>query len=178
MQCELQPGDMFLVASPGFISRMINAVQKFWASDNQAKYSHAGIILNDTGEVFEAVGKGITQGDLYHYAGKPVMIARHSYMDPSLFQAAFKMVQRRRGSPYPIHRLFLHLFPPLAKLGFGMVVCSELVAEFLCFANIMPYWAGVKPDDLAEMFRRWKGFEIVFEGTLPAKGENHDFNRF
>jgi len=166
---DLRPGDQFLSNSPGIVAKMINAIQRFWSADNKSEYSHAGIILNGEGEVFEAVGKGIGNGSLFAYAGKPVMIVRHLEMDLSLFQDAFEQVRKRKGDPYPIHRLFFHLFPPLSRWGFGMAVCSELVAEFLYSAGIMEYWQGVNPDELADIFRHWKGFEIIFEGTLPEK---------
>lgn len=177
MPLSLKPGDLFLSYSPGVVSRMINAIQRFWSSDGKSQYSHAGIILNQAGEVFEAVGEGVNTGDLFHYAGKPVLIARHSEMDLSLFQYSFEKVQRHRGESYPVHRLFLHLFPPLSKWGLGMAVCSELVAELLCFADIMEYWQGVNPDELADMFRHWKGFEIVFEGVLQPAPTSQKSNR-
>lgn len=165
----MKPGDLFLSYSPGLVSKMINAIQRFWSADGESKYSHAGIILNEQGDIFEAVGKGISSGAIDHYAGQPVMIARNVNMALPTFQYAFGKVKHRRGEGYPVHRLFLHLFPPLSKWGLGMAVCSELVAEFLCFANVFTFWQGVNPDELADIFRHWKGFEIVFEGTLPEK---------
>jgi hypothetical protein len=149
---------------------MINTVQRFWSADGASVYTHAGIVLNQEGVVFEAVGKGITEGNLYHYTGKQVLIARHSDMSLPLFQHAFEKVRTRRGDPYPVHRLFFHLFPPISKWGFGMAVCSELVAELLHYAGVMDYWQGVNPDDLADIFRHWKGFDIAFEDILPEKG--------
>jgi hypothetical protein len=167
-QSDLQPGDLFLVASSGLFSRMINAVQRFWSQDDHSQYTHAGIILNWDGDTFEAVGKGIRKGNLFAYAGKPVLIARHESMTEPLFQEAFEKTYKRCGDPYPVHRLFFHLFPPISKYwGLGMAVCSELVAEFLYFAGILGYWMGVNPDELEEMFRHWKGFEIVYEGICP-----------
>lgn len=167
---RLQPGDLFLSASPGLVSRMINACQRFWSQDNHAQYTHAGIVVSVWGDVFEAAGKGIADGSLYAYAGKPVLIARHEDMDLSLFQYAINKTYKRRGDPYPVHRLFFHIFPPIAKYwGVGMAVCSELVAEFLYFADILGYWMGVNPDELEEIFRHWKGFKIVYDGILPEK---------
>ena len=167
---DLKPGDLFLTASSGFLYRIIMAIQRFWSQDDQAQYSHAGIVLNQNGDIFEATGKGITEGSFYDHAGKPVLIARHSDMDLALFQHAFEKIYKLRGNPYPVHRLFFHLFPPIAKYwGVGMAVCSELVAEFLYFADILDYWMGVNPEELEEIFRHWKDFEIVYEGILPEK---------
>jgi hypothetical protein len=33
----------------------------------------------------------------------------------------------------------------------------------------MDYWMGVNPDELEEISRHWKGFEIIYEGILPEK---------
>ena len=165
---DLKPGDLFLTASPGLVSSLILAMQRFWSQDDHARYTHAGIILDPAGDVFEMAGKGaVADGCLYINAGKPVLIARHETMTPVVFEQAIEKTFRRRGESYPVYRLLLHLFPPLAKYwGVGMAVCSELVAEFLYFSDVLPYWMGVCPDELEEMFRQWKGFEIVYEGIL------------
>ena len=172
MKLIIKPGDFFLSSSREWISRMINAIQRFWSQDDISFYSHGGVIVNANGETWEARSKGV---DFYHlsdYAGKPVMIARHTDMDLSLFRMAFEKSRKRQGDPYPVHRLIFHIFPPFAKYwGLGMAVCSELVAEFLYFAEILEYWQGINPDELAEVFRNYKGFNIVFEGTLPEKGD-------
>jgi hypothetical protein len=132
--------------------------------------THSGIVVNHAGDTFEATTKGIAEGSLWTYSGKPVLIARHTDMDLALFQYAFDKTQRRRGEAYPVYRLLFHIFPPLSKyLGGGMTVCSELVAEFLYFADLLEYWMGVNPDELEEIFWNWKGFDIVFEGILPEK---------
>lgn len=166
---DLRPGDQFLSQSKGFLGRAINRFQRFWSQDGVSRYTHAGIIVDEAGAVFEAVGKGVSEGDLYHYAGSLVMIVRHNNMNPGVFQDAFGKIQAHRGAAYPVHRLLFHLFPPLSRFGFGMVVCSELAAKFLYSADILEYWQGVNPDELADIFRHWKGFEIIFEGTLPEK---------
>ena len=165
---DLKPGDLFLTASPGLVSSLIIAMQRFWSQDDHARYTHAGIILNHAGDVFEMVGKGaVTNGSLYAYKGKPCLIARHEAMTPVAFECAIQKSFKRLGDIYPVHRLLLHIFPPAAKYwGVGMAVCSEMVAEFCYFAGITDYWMGVNPDELEEMFRHWKGFEIVYEGIL------------
>ena len=30
-------------------------------------------------------------------------------------------------------------------------------------AGLIPYWRGISPDGLHDMFKWWKGFEIVME---------------
>jgi hypothetical protein len=169
MDLDLKPGDVFLVQSPGWVSRWIMAIQRFWSADNAAKYTHSGIITTSNGNTIEMVGKGVVNALLSDHGGKPILIARHDTMDLPTFAAAIPNTHRRLGESYPVYRMLFHLFPPLAKCGVSRVVCSELVAEFLYFSGIIDYWPGVNPDELEEMFRNWKGFEIVYEGNLPDK---------
>lgn len=167
----IRPGDLALTSSGGTISSIINAVQRFWSQDNHSQYTHGMICRGHGSDIFEATHKGIKNGDLYAYAGKPVLIARHVSMNLTLFQHAYAKIEKEyTGNPYPVHRLLYHLFPPLAKYwGVGMAVCSELIAKFLYYADILDYWQGVNPDELADMFHYWRGFYIVFEGILPEK---------
>jgi len=167
----LNPGDSFLVLSPGLVSRIINAIQRFWARDGQSRYTHGGIITDCDGSTFETTRRaGVNCGSLSDYAGKPMLIARHDSIDLNVFLAAFDNIQRHKGDEFPLYRLFFHLFPPLSRIrGFRGAVCSELVAKFFYFAGIFDYWIGVTPDDLSDNFHHWKGFKIVFEGLLPEK---------
>lgn len=170
---QIRPGDVALTSSGGLISDAINGIQRFWSQDNMSIYTHAMVCRGFGSDVFEANHKGVHTGNLSEYAGKPILIARHDDMDLALFQYAFSRLKiEYDGKPYPTYRLFLHLLPPLAKyFGVGLAVCSELAAKFLFYADILDYWQGVNPDELADMFHHWKGFNIIYEGVLPQKGE-------
>ena len=91
-------------------------------------------------------------------------------MTPAAFMDGWSQVAHLEGKWYAGHRLALHLIPPLAKLVAtgGFAVCSELTAKFLCGAQLLDYWAGVNPDYISGMIKRWRGWRIVFEGILPA----------
>jgi len=164
---NLMPGDIFLVFNPTWLGKAINAVQRFWAYDSKSEYSHAGIIIDHQGSTFESSWKVESKDFHKTYTGKQVLIARHHSMNDVLFEKAFnKSIAQYEGKRYPIHRLIMHIFPPLAKLSVGPAVCSELVALFLYDSYIMPYWKGVNPDTLSDMVRHWRGWRIMFEGKL------------
>ena len=67
-----------------------------------------------------------------------------------------KRVPRKRGDE------------PYASNGRQMV-CSERTAKYICLIGAMNEpWAGITPDDLADRFRRWHNFTVIFEGIWPG----------
>lgn len=171
----LRSGDIFCTINPMLLGRMICAIQRFNDVDNSARYSHAGIIINPDNpfvgtETFEALWTNHRQDLFKAYAGKQVIIGRHEDMTPKRFLEGFGGVRHLEGRWYAGHRLFLHIIPPLAKYFASgqFAVCSELAAKFLKDAGLIDFWAGVNPDYLADMIRRWVGWTVVYEGVLPA----------
>lgn len=49
----LQPGDIFLLNSGGWLNRTINFFQSLYSQDHKSDYIHAGIILDTNGQTFE-----------------------------------------------------------------------------------------------------------------------------
>lgn len=170
MEFELKPGDIFCTRNPMWLGRAINGVQRFWSSDGESKYSHAGIILNSDGLTLEALWTIREQNLFSAYAGCQVLIGRHVNMNPEAFREGMIAVNKYRGRWYPFHRLVFHLFPPAAKyISTGRyVVCSELAAKFLVAAKCMRQWRGKNPDHLADMIRKWRTWDVVSEGALKA----------
>jgi len=167
MKIELRPGDIFVARNPMMLGRIINAIQKFWAKDNQSKYSHSGIILSKDGETFEALWTNKRQNLFSAYAGKNILIGRHIDMNQTAFIKGWSGVKHHEGKLYAGHRLLFFLFPPLAKyLNFGLGVCSELTAKFLFKAGLWTNWKGLNPDDIADRIHHWRGFKVIFEGVL------------
>ena len=165
----LKPGDIFLTANPMSLGRAINAVQTFWAMDRKSTYGHAGIITSVPGTTFEALWTVKRQNIWKDYRNQKLLIARHKDMTHEDFMDGFEWIrEQHEGDWYPVYRLVFHLFPPLAKLATGHVVCSELVAKFLWSIKKFPYFNGVTPDKLHDHIRwgtkegRW---EIVYERT-------------
>jgi hypothetical protein len=165
---ELKPGDIFLTRNSGLVAKGINIVQKWWAYDDYSKFTHAGLIKDNKGTTFESTLPGARSFNFEEcHKGKHYMIIRHDYMTPKVFEKAFERVKYHSGFAYPIHRLFLHIIPPLAKtFSKNRAVCSELVGQFLYHAEMLHYWRGVNPDKLEEIFVYWRNYQIVYEGIL------------
>ena len=98
----------------------------------------------------------------------PVLIGRHKAMTPSIAKQGIKQIMVHEGRIYPAHRLILHLIPPAAKyISTGQfLVCSELVSRFLWLCGVKSYWKGVNPDHIADWIRKFRDFEIVYQGNL------------
>ena len=154
---------MFLTTG-SWISGAINAVQGWWAPDGHSKYTHAGIITDKLGETLEMKISGAVTSSIYVHEKHPLLIARHSGMTPERFKQGMAGLGDAKSRFYPVYRLFLYLFPPLTRLNDGdAAVCSELVSLFLYRAGLIPYWRGISPAGLHDMFKWWKGFEIITE---------------
>lgn len=166
MPVKLQPGDIFCTVNPMWLGKSINAVQKFFDPDNEAKYSHAGIITDSDGGTFEALWT-TKNSTLSQYKGKQIIIGRNESMIDAIFPIAYAEVLQHKGQWYPFHRLAFFLIPPLAKYVhvLNRPVCSELAAQFLCYAGILKNWAGKDPDYIADMMTRWRGWTIIYEGV-------------
>ena len=162
---QLKPGDVFCTENVAFLGRAINFVQKLWQKDNKCTYSHAGFMIGPEA-TFEALWTVKSQNIYEAYKGKFVLIARHEKMDDEVFDLAFEKIVHYSGDWYPVHRLLLHMIPPLAKLSFGFVTCSELTAKFLYRAFILDFWKGMNPADLEDILKNYKGWTIIYEGTL------------
>lgn len=165
MDIVLMPGDIFCTANPMWLGKAINAAQRFFDPDNEAKYSHSGIITERDGSTFEALWSA-KKSSLQQYAGKQIIIGRNEKMTEMAFAVAHAEILKHKGQWYPFHRLFFFLIPPLAKYVhlLDRPVCSELAAKFLCHAGILKRWAGKNPDYIADMMTLWQEWTIVYEG--------------
>ena len=169
MRPEILPGDIFCTRNPMALGRAINAVQKFWSSDNESFYGHAGIICDQDGVTFESLWT-IRYAKLDAYLGNQVLIGRHVFMTRAKFDMGMRGVSHHEGQIYPAWRLIFHLFPPAAKYisSGAFPVCSELACKFLCKSGLMPAsrWKGKNPDHVADMIRKWRTWRVVYEGIL------------
>jgi hypothetical protein len=167
MKIDLEPGDIFCSKNPMGLGKLIIWWTKVWAKDNQAEYSHSGIILDKWGTTFEALTTNSKQDFFEAYKGDQVLIGRHVRMTPVLEKAGWEAVKHHEGGLYAGHRLLFFLFPPLAKyVCLGLGVCSELTMKFLCGTGLASSWKGWNPDDVADMIKKWDDYEVVFEGVL------------
>lgn len=175
---DLRRGDIFVTDRATWLSRIINSAQRFWSADGQAEYSHAGIILNPSGDTFESM-RTIKIGHIDAYVGQKMLIGRAIYPTEGAHgRGIVKVCLDHKGQIYPFWRLFLHLVPPLAKyVSSGKFpVCSELVTKKEIVSGVKPWgnrWAGRNPDHIADAIRRWDSYEVVYEGVWePEKAEH------
>lgn len=162
---KLKHGDIFCVNNGGFFSRAICRVTALQSLDGRAKYSHAGIITSSVGTTFEAK-RTIQRGDLKKYGNKPILIGRHQRMSIGRMALHYPNLLREfEGDRYPWWRIGLHLCGMARWIGNGdHLVCSELVARFLCDCKLVETYKGWTPDNLADMIHNWRMWEVVYEG--------------
>ena len=174
---KLQPGDQICVTGGMFgVSAGIRLVERFWAKDNEACYGHCAIVGTPGGTLLDTLWT-VRWTHISRYAGQQMIIARPVktlrglVITDAAKSVALEMISAAdHGRIYPVHRIPLHLFWPLPKfLSAGrQKVCSERTAKYLCLIGAMDEpWAGITPDDLADRFRRWHNFDVIFEGTWP-----------
>lgn len=174
---DLQPGDVFCVRGKGFVAACIRGAEWLISKDGEAIYGHAGIITSEQGDTFEALWT-IRADTLNRCRGQQVIIARPTSSPNSCLPTpisrvakmlAIDAVQKQyQGRDYPLWRLPLHLIPWVAKFAATRhwLVCSEVVAFYLSMiAATGSTYTGINPDDLADMFRRWRNFDVIFEGV-------------
>lgn len=185
---ELQPGDIFCTRNPMALGRAICFFEKLRSTDNQAEYSHAGVIIGRPAITFEALWTNRKQNLFKSYAGVKVLIGRHENMTPARAVNGWNGVKKYEGQVYAGWRLVLHALPFCSKIGTGdFAVCSEIAGKFISKSGVMVagkppeslmiqefiktgesfYWKGLTPDDIADMINKHKGWSTVFEGVLP-----------
>jgi hypothetical protein len=171
MKVTLLPGDFFCTENPMALGKAILFIERLWAKDNEADYSHSGIITDAMGTTLEALWR-IKGNDLNAYSGQRVIIGRWKGMNAEAFQKGLDAIKEDIGKIYPLWRLPLFAIPGAAKwISSGkFTVCSELACKFLIGAGFetIGRWQGQDPEDVADMITKWKEIDVVYEGTWPA----------
>ena len=162
---KLKAGDVFVVRGKTNLSYLIRVFGKFWSTDGECTYNHAGIIVTPSGTTFESLNR-IECANIEQYKGCNILIVRHKKMNRILFSKGFSEVYHLSGTIYPWWRLGLHLFH-LARFfnRSGIPVCSELVGMFENACGLRKTFWGLSPDNLADEWRISKHYDIVFEGV-------------
>ena len=162
---ELHAGDVFVVRGNTNISYLIRMFGKFWSSDGECTYNHAGTILDEQGNTFESRNR-IDHYNLNQYNGKQIFIVRQKDMTPEKSQVGWGAVKHLDGVLYPWWRLVLHLVH-LARFfnRSGIPVCSELVGMFENGAGLREVFWGLTPDNLADEWRISKFYDIIYDGV-------------
>jgi hypothetical protein len=164
---HLQPGDLFVVESDSLMGRIISWAERFRDVAGDAKYIHAGIILNAQGEIVESEWH-VQYGNIDKYTGSQILIGRYKWMDAQRFYNGESVIIDRVGERYPISRLFLHLFGLARYVRTKHVVCSEFQAQFVGGAcpELHPFqvYDGWDPAMLAGVYEFWRDFRILYQG--------------
>jgi hypothetical protein len=162
---KLKAGDVFVVRGDTSISYLIRMFGKFWSSDGECSYNHAGIILDSDGTTFESLNK-IASYHISQYIGKQILIVRHKKMTKAKYCQGWNAVSHLAGTIYPWWRLFLHAIHLARYLKrSGIPVCSELVGMFENGAGLREVYWGLTPDNLADEWRISKHHSVIFEGV-------------
>lgn len=160
---KLKAGDLFCSSLGQVLGFMINVVQRHKASDNEATFSHAGIVETSEGGIIEACWH-VERSSLFEkYSDGDLLVARYIGMDEENFEEGMGKIKKHIGQFYPVHRLFLHLLGLAKYIHWDRIVCSELVAKFLVGAGARQNWYGVMPDDLADEFRNFRIYDVVYD---------------
>ena len=173
---ELRPGDEFAAISPTTLGRLINIFQKAKSVDDDAEYTHTGIITDSLGTTLESLWT-VSQRNVWKaFAGKRILIVRNVNMSAPMYAAGFEKIRKHIGQWYPVHRLVLHALGLAKWIHWDRVVCSELTAKFETgcaeflgpdrSAGFMRNHYGVNVDDLVDRWRISRYFTVVFEGRI------------
>lgn len=189
-EVELKPLDFFASSNPtsAKLGKVINWIQAWNAPDRKSRYTHAGLIVDKTGTIFEAgvkrkgetgLHKNLLRNLFEEYSGSDVIVCRSGLVtDEMVGKYLFPVIQEYNEEVYSYWRLVFFMYPPIARrLGvkkFG--VCSELVSMPYARAEILDYWMGKSPDNLVDMVRACDGcpapeerqkWQIVIEKRMP-----------
>lgn len=167
---DILTGDTFSTENPMALGKIINANQWLWSRDNEAIFSHSGILMDNVGTTFEALWTVKSQNLFQAYKKQRVIIARPKVPMVIKQKALDGIIEEHKGKIYPLWRLGLHILPPLAKISIFKkhLVCSEITAKYEYYCGVRhKHYPGATPDTLVDEWRKWKDeFEIVFDGIL------------
>lgn len=180
MNLQLQAGDIvcstisqdaepdYIPWTQRFFSLGIRQAQSFNDVDGKAKYTHSFIITNQRGRTFEALWTYKHQNIFSAYKGMEVLIGRHrqmTYLKAVLMH--HEMKENFEGRTYPAWKLPLFLLSPrLMKYLPSKPVCSELCFWGLQQVCLAKFWKGVTPSFIEDAIRRWRDFQIIYEGKI------------
>lgn len=171
---ELKRGDIFVTLNPSLLASIIRTGQKVWSDDPKVEFGHAGLIVDpDKGTTLEALWT-VRYGSLKKYENKFTLIGRcktkidgSEVIQSDIDIALDMLIEDQLGRHYPIHRLLLHALGPTGKWGSGsFLVCSELAGKEAWFVNSINWYKGMNPDELGEVIRRHREFEVIHDGLL------------
>jgi len=184
-QLQLMPGDVVCTTysreiepdNPSWfqtaLSFGIRQAEAFQDVDGKAQYTHSFTVVSEAGRTFEALWTYKHQDIYQAYGGYPVLVGRHKKMTRAKAQMIHSRMEKKfAGRWYPVWKLPLFgLAPWLLKYLPAKPVCSELVFWGLNKVGLVDHWKGVMPSYVADAIRRWRDFQVVYEGIMPENKE-------
>jgi hypothetical protein len=136
-QPDPKAGDVGLVRSPFFYSRVIRAGQFLSGDRGYAFYNHAWVTRFDSGEIVESRGEGPVGGHIERFDGYPYAIIRlplddagqargDEFLSRVLVDTNYDWLSIAGAAPYVLSGGRLGLARPGAAY-----ICSALAAEYL-----------------------------------------------
>jgi hypothetical protein len=155
-----EPGDFILTHADAWTSRLIRfgeSIRYRGANRPFAHWSHTAAVVSDTGEIVEALGRGVTAGNISKYAGTDYAYVRIQAEAEDRAQMA-GFARGQVGAEYGFLTIASITFGLLTsgRLTFGLSgteICSGLVARMLergWYVWVDP--PSVMPADLARFF--------------------------
>lgn len=160
---DFKPGDFILTHGDFFASRLIRFGQKLRFTGQNRKYawwSHAAIIINDNGDLIEALGSGVQQTNLAKYKPREYRIVQiDNYANPIDRKQIVNFAEWCKGEPYGLVIILSIAFNLLTGFKFtfgveGQQICSGLVARALERTNLIFEYipSHITPAYLAQKF--------------------------
>lgn len=161
----LRAGDIFLMEGEKFLDRLINFFQALWNGDRRSSCTHAGVILNDSGDTLETTNWRTGFLNLFtDHPGDSVMVFRWQGMNPWLAYVSGDAVADQVGRIYPYQRLVLFTVGLAKYIHWRGMVCSELVARFLVACGARGSWWGINVDLLHDDCLNSKEWKLIYHG--------------
>lgn len=165
-QIILKPGMEFVTRGEegSILTTGINLSQKFWSTDNNSFYNHAGLLTDDKANTFEALWKLDHYNLNEKYEGRDIYIVERIDLTPEQIAKGLEEIQKLDGSWYPVLRFPLHLLHLAKYIHWKYPVCSELVAKYEYEMGVRKQWWGITPDNLADEWTISKFYRDVYKG--------------
>ncbi len=174
---QLRAGDFILTHGRAWTSRLIRFGQRLRIHGDDRKYTrwnHAALVVDESGDLVEALGAGVTRRNIVAYQGTEYQLVRITASDEDREQVV-TFALWALGQPYAwvtIVSIALSLLTG-AKFTFtyeGQHICSGLVARALertgAIFNRTP--SHIMPADLAKYFRVEPPPASTPSGTPPS----------
>ena len=161
---QLNPFDVVIVKSSGFVSKLI-----MWRS--LSKWSHSFMIKNATGESYNIIAKGVIRDNIYSYKKDHIAICRYKELRPRHYKQVGDWCEStmKQSKGYDFKGLFgFVIFKPSTEDS-ERWFCSEYCYNAFQL-NGLPITNQYTKFPYPSLFYRNPKFNILAEGKL-----NKDF---